>query len=139
LLRLTKQTDYGIVLLTLFAGGAPERPQSANELARMTNLPQPMVGKILKLLARAGLLESQRGAHGGYRLSREPGEISVAEIIRALEGPIAITQCLESGGPGRDCSANCMLSPNWRRINQALRDALERVSLREMMQRGAEE
>lgn len=137
MLRITKQTDYGIVLMTLFAS-RPEGGQqasgalSARDLALETGLPLPMVGKILKLLVRDGLLISQRGAKGGYRLSRPPARISVEEIVHALEGPIAITECSEEG-PG-ECrfTSGCVLQPNWLRINQALRQALGGITLKDM-------
>ena len=137
MLRITKQTDYGIVLMTLFAS-RPEsgvhavRALSARDLALETGLPLPMVGKILKLLVRDGLLISQRGAKGGYRLSRPAGGISVEEIVHALEGPIAITECTETG-PG-ECrfTGGCTLQPNWLRINQALRQALSGITLKDM-------
>jgi len=133
LLRITKQTDYGIVLMTRFAAEPEGVTSSARDLAEHSGLPQPMVGKILKLLVKEGLLESQRGAHGGYRLSRDPSRISVAEIVRALEGPIAITECADDDGDGV-CrhSGGCPLQANWQRINRAINGALEEISLAEM-------
>ncbi|MFL6261352.1 MAG: SUF system Fe-S cluster assembly regulator [Thermoanaerobaculia bacterium] len=130
MIRITKQTDYGIVLLTHLAAH-PERQYAAPELAAEARLPLPMVSKILKLLARDGLLASHRGVKGGYSLARPAEEISMAEIIAALEGPIAITECISVES---DCSheALCPVSANWRRINQAVRTALEGVSLAEM-------
>src|SRR4051794_5397299 len=130
MIRITKQTDYGIVLLTHLAAHA-ERQYAAPELAAEARLPLPMVSKILKLLARDGLLASHRGVKGGYSLARPAEEISMAEIIAALEGPIAITECISVES---DCSheALCPVSANWRRINQAVRTALEGVSLAEM-------
>ncbi|MFA7331156.1 MAG: SUF system Fe-S cluster assembly regulator [Candidatus Delongbacteria bacterium] len=132
MLRITKQTDYGIVLMTLFATRRNGEARSARDLALETGLPLPMVGKILKLLVRDGLLASQRGARGGYRLGRPAGLIFVADIVRALEGPIAITECVETG-PG-ECRflAGCSLQPNWVRINQAIQQALQGISLEDM-------
>ncbi|MDX1500734.1 MAG: SUF system Fe-S cluster assembly regulator [Thermoanaerobaculia bacterium] len=128
---MTKQADYGIVLLTRMAP-EPARLFTAAELAEETQLPQPTASKILKLLARGGLLLSQRGVHGGYSLSRAPEEISVAEVIGALDGPIAITECIDDG-PG-ECSHErlCPVRGNWQRINLAIRRALEGISLAEM-------
>ena len=132
MIRITKQTDYGIVLLTHLAANA-DRQYAAPELSVETRLPLPMVSKVLKLLARDGLLASHRGVKGGYSLARAAEEISMAEVIAALEGPIAITECVsvESG-----CSheALCPVSGNWRRINDAVRTALEGISLAEMAQ-----
>lgn len=131
MIRITKITDYGIVLMSHLAM-APERLYNAPELAAEAHLPPPMVSKILKQLARARLLESQRGVHGGYALARPAEEISVVEIISALEGPIAVTECIE-GAPG-DCDyePSCPVRSNWNRINQAIRQALEGISLAEM-------
>ena len=97
MIRITKQTDYGIVLLTHLAAH-PDRHFNAPELAAEARLPLPMVSKILKLLAREGLLASHRGVKGGYSLARPAEEISMAEIIAALEGPIAITECVSVEG-----------------------------------------
>jgi FeS assembly SUF system regulator len=131
MIRLTKQTDYGIVLLTHLAGD-PARHSNAPELAAETGLPQPMVSKILKLLAREGLLSSHRGVKGGYSLARPPQSISVVEIIAALEGPIAMTECI-AHAPG-SCSQEpvCPNRANWQILNDVVRAALAQVSLADM-------
>jgi FeS assembly SUF system regulator len=130
MIRITKQTDYGIVLLTHLAAH-PEQQFNAPDLAGETHLPLPMVSKILKLLAREGLLTSHRGVKGGYSLARAAEEISMARIIAALEGPIAITECV---GVESDCSHEsvCTVRGNWQRINEAVRGALEGITLAEM-------
>jgi len=130
MIRITKQTDYGIVLLTHLAAN-PERQYNAPDLAAEAHLPLPMVSKILKLLAREGLLVSHRGVKGGYSLARQPEAINMAEIIAALEGPIALTECIRVEG---DCFHEplCPVRSNWRRINQAVRTALEGITLAEM-------
>jgi FeS assembly SUF system regulator len=130
MIRITKQTDYGIVLLTHLAA-APERSVNAPELSGETRLPLPMVSKILKLLVREGVLLSHRGVKGGYSLSRPPEEISMAEVVTALEGPIAITECIDDQG-GCSHAPICPVSGRWQRINTALRDALAGISLAEM-------
>ncbi|HEV2855539.1 MAG TPA: SUF system Fe-S cluster assembly regulator [Thermoanaerobaculia bacterium] len=132
MIRITKQTDYGIVLLTHLAAH-PDRPYNAPELSAEARLPLPMVSKILKLLAKEGLLVSHRGVKGGYSLSRTAAEITMAEIIAALEGPIAITECVSVES---DCTheALCPVRSNWRRINDAVRTALVGISLAEMAQ-----
>ncbi len=128
---MTKQADYGIVLLTRMAS-EPDRLVNASELAGVVQLPLPTVSKILKLLGRAGLLESHRGVKGGYCLAREAERITVAEIIAALDGPIAITECIDDT-PG-ECSQEsfCGVRGNWQRINHAIRHALENITLAEM-------
>ena len=130
MIRITKQTDYGIVLLTYLAA-APERQVNAPELSSETHLPLPMVSKILKVLVREGLLTSHRGVKGGYSLSRPPEEISMAEVVAALEGPIAITECIDVQS-GCSHEPICPVRGRWHRINAALREALAGISLAEM-------
>ena len=132
MLRLSKLTDYGTVVMTYLAH-EPARVRSATEVAAGVHLSLPTVSKLLKLLTQEGLVHSYRGVQGGYTLARAPERISVAEIVRALEGPIGFTEC--SMTPGR-CSqeASCSIRPNWQRINGAIQTALEAVSLAEMAQ-----
>ena len=131
MIRMTKQADYGIVLLTRMASEA-ERQFTSGELAEETQLPAPTVSKILKILARQDLLASHRGVKGGYFLARGTEAITMAEIIGALDGPIAITECIDDT-PG-ECSQepSCAVRGNWQRINEAIRQALDGISLAEM-------
>ena len=131
MIRMTKQADYGIVLMTQMAC-QPERLVNASELASEVQLPLPTVSKILKLLGRADLLESHRGVKGGYCLALEAERISVADIITALDGPIGITECIDDT-PG-ECSQEpfCGVRANWQQINHAIRHALENITLAEM-------
>lgn len=133
MIRMTREADYGIVLLTCMIQDA-NPPYSAAMLARKRHLPLPMVSKILKLLARAGLLVSQRGAQGGYDLARPADAISAADIIDALEGPVAITEC-STGFPSACAHEDhCMVGGHWGRINEAIREALDKISLLELSQ-----
>jgi FeS assembly SUF system regulator len=133
MLRVTKLADYGIVILTYFAahGGSTH---TARDIAAIVRLPLPVVSKILKALARDGLLVSQRGIKGGYGLARRPEEITVAHIIRALEGPIAVTECTDRVKGDCELEVGCPVRTNWHRINQAIYQALERITLAEMTQ-----
>ena len=131
MIRLTKQTDYGIVLMSQIAASDTGR-HTATDLAECTLLPLPMVSKILKKLTRGGLLASHRGAKGGYSLALEPRDISVASIIGALEGPIAITECTTETPHECSYEATCRVRGNWLRINDAVRGALEGITLDEM-------
>lgn len=137
MLRITRQTDYGIVLMSLFIEGGgnsnAKSVMSARDMAAETKLPLPTVSKILKALTRANVLDSTRGVKGGYSLNREPAEITIANIIEALEGPIAITDCSIPDGD-RDCliKGDCPCESNWNRINDAVRNALEAVLLSDM-------
>lgn len=130
--RMAKLTDYGILLLTEFARNAHGNARTARELALDTRLPLPTVGKILKTLVHQGLLVSHRGIRGGYQLARRPEEISVADIITALEGPVAITEC-NSPTPGIcEHEEDCSLRANWSLINRSVTAALETVTLAQM-------
>lgn len=133
MIRITKQADYGTLLLTHFAREREKPTLSARDLARKARLPLPTVTKILKILAREGLLVSQRGVKGGYSLARRPEAITANEIIAALDGPVAITQCCENAA-GCERELGCVARPNWQRIDQALRDALAGVTLRDLVQ-----
>ncbi|MBI5154042.1 SUF system Fe-S cluster assembly regulator [Candidatus Poribacteria bacterium] len=132
MIRLTRHTDYALVLLTYFVRRPIEHVHNARDLAAISGLPMPTVGKILKLLTRAELLESVRGANGGYRLARVPGEISVIEIIRAIEGPVAMTDCVGGSPDGCTMEPHCPVTSNWHRINRAVVGALEGITLEEM-------
>lgn len=131
MIRLSKLADYGIVILTNMARH-PERQFSAAEIAAQSHIPQPMASKILKALVRGGVLASHRGAKGGYGLAHGAEAISVAAIITALEGPIALTACIEDGPGECDIEALCPARANWQRINDAIRGALEDITLAEM-------
>ena len=128
--RMAKLTDYGIVLLTQFAARQDASPMTARELAALAKLPQPTVGKLLKQLSHSGLLTSLRGTKGGYSLARPAGEITVAQIIEALEGPMALTECQAPGVCEQE--RFCSVKPNWLVINRTVRDALSNVTLADM-------
>jgi FeS assembly SUF system regulator len=133
MLRMTRLTDYGVVLLSHIAREPDRSTRNAPELAAAAHLPLPTVSKILKILAREGLLVPHRGAKGGFSLARPASEITVAEIIAALEGPIALTEC--SGHAGERCEIEplCPVSAPWRRINRAVFEALRGITLAEMV------
>lgn len=130
--KLSKTTDYGIVLLARLASERAQRSLNARELATATDLPMPMVSKILKALARDGLLASHRGAKGGYALTRAPESLPVAEMIRVLEGPLALTDC--AAGPAV-CSheTGCVVREPWQQINRVVERALEGVTLADLV------
>lgn len=131
MIRITKATDYGILILSEFARRSDHAVLNAKDLAALTHIPLPMVGKILKTLAHARLLDSHRGARGGYVLNLQPKDITLSKVINAIEGPVALTECGE--GPGF-CSLEslCPVQSNWVRINHAVRDAFSGVTLSDM-------
>lgn len=130
MLRLSKLTDYATVLLGYMARAKIE-VHAAVEIAHATRIALPTVSKLLKLLARSGLVHSIRGAKGGYCLSHSPERISVADIVQAIEGPIALTECSLSEDYCEQ-SGHCDIQGNWRIINKAMRTALESVSLADL-------
>jgi FeS assembly SUF system regulator len=132
MIRMSKQSDYGIVLLTQFAARSESTTLTARELAEAAEMSQPSVSKVLKVLARAGFLASHRGVNGGYNLARHPRDISVAEVITATEGGIAMTECVSAPG---DCEQEptCRVRANWRKINDAVVYALSEVTLADMV------
>lgn len=129
MIRLAKLTDYGLVLMTHMAQSQAGRPHTARDLAIETRLPLPTVSKLLKELLQGGLLVSQRGIKGGYSLARMPRDISVAEIIAVLEGPVALTECSTDFSGLCDLEPCCPIKNNQRIISQAVRGALENVML----------
>lgn len=129
---MTKLSDYGIVLLTHIARNPERLTRNAPELAAEAHLPLPTVSKILKMLAREGLLVPHRGAKGGFSLARAPEEITVLDVIGALEGPIALTECSAHGAERCDIETLCPVSTNWQRINRAVLGALRGITLVEM-------
>jgi FeS assembly SUF system regulator len=131
MIRMSRLTDYGIVLMSYMAAHR-DRVTNAAELAAGAQLPVPTVSKLLRLLAREELLVSQRGVKGGYALAHAPEEISIAGIIRALEGPIALTVCTTAPSGECEYEPQCPVRSPWQRINRAVREALEQVTLADM-------
>ena len=131
MLRISKLTDYGTVLLGHLATNQ-STVCSAADVAEATGIALPTVSKLLKSLARAGLVTSTRGTNGGYRLSRRPQDISAADVIDALEGPVSITECSASDG---DCEHEgvCSVGGTWQRVNVAIRRALQDVTLNDLV------
>ncbi|WP_328799466.1 SUF system Fe-S cluster assembly regulator [Sandaracinobacteroides hominis] len=135
MLRLSNLADYGVVVMTAAARSAADgRLTSAAQIAGLTGIPAPTVAKLMGQLGRAGLLSSQRGVAGGFSLSRYAQDISLADIVEAIDGPIALTHC---GQPGGDCcglSTSCHVKPHWAPVNRAVKAALADVSLAELAQ-----
>lgn len=132
MLRISKLTDYGIMLLTYIARDSHVPMRNARELAVEAHLPLPTVNKILKMLAREGLLLTHRGVNGGFSLARQPKAISMADIIIALEGPLAMTECSLHTPGVCQLETQCPVRSNWRKINQVVLAALKRLTLADM-------
>ena len=132
MIRLNKMTDYAVVMLSHLAVDV-DHVVTATELARGSVLPLPSVSKLMKQLSRAGILTSQRGASGGYRLGRAPKDISIADIVTILEVPIALTACIDGADTSCDAIPQCSLSGHWNQVNHAIQVALDSVSLADLI------
>ena len=130
MLRITRLSDYAVAILGHLARSTSP-VCTAKDVAADTGLPAPVVSKILKSLARSSLVESHRGVQGGYRLARRPSQVSVADVIEAVEGPVALTECGENDSCEFD--GNCSVQANWLRINQVVRRALSNISVEDMI------
>ncbi|MDF2097417.1 SUF system Fe-S cluster assembly regulator [Aquibaculum arenosum] len=129
--RLNRLTDYAVVVMARMANDGC-KVRTAPQIAEDTGVPLPTVAKVLNALARDGLIVSQRGASGGYRLGAPPERITVAAIIQALEGPIALTACVDGQSGHCESESLCPMRGNWDRVNNAIRGALEGVTLEDM-------
>lgn len=135
MLKLGRMIDYGVVILSQMAHHRDDLI-TAPDLAEATGLPSPTVSKILKSLAHSDLVTSHRGVHGGYTLSRAPEAISVAAILEALEGPVALTACVEGSEDHCNVASLCPIRGGWEKVNDAIRAALQAVSLADLVYGG---
>jgi FeS assembly SUF system regulator len=131
-MRLSSMADYAVVTMTAAAKHCGGARVSATQLAEETGLPAPTVQKLVSRLTAAGLLRSARGAGGGLKLARPAAAITLADIIEAVEGPIALTACVENGKHDCGMEQACSVKPHWPKVNAAMRGALAGVSLTEL-------
>jgi FeS assembly SUF system regulator len=137
--RISKLADYAVVLLAELANGDLTRATTA-DLAMRTSLPEPTVAKVVKLLAKAGLLETQRGARGGYRLAKPLDSISVAAVLTLFDGPIAMTTCVESSdvslsGAEGGCRIQhqCRMRGRWSKVTEVLRQTFDDMTIADLL------
>ncbi|MBI1276466.1 SUF system Fe-S cluster assembly regulator [bacterium] len=135
MIRLSRMADYAVVIMSRLAmdGTDAPVPQSALQLSDATGLSQPTVSKILKHLVKAGIATSARGSQGGHLLARLPTAITVADIIEAVDGPIALTDCSDHHSTSCDIEKLCPTSKGWKKLNHAVKQALATVTLADMM------
>ncbi len=129
--KLNRLTDYAVVVLSQMSRN-PDEVCTALRISQYTSVPLPTVAKLLNALAHAGLISSHRGAAGGYTLNRNAAEITVAEIIQAMEGPIALTACVDGSESICDVESLCPMRGNWNKVNKAIYGALSEVTLADM-------
>lgn len=135
MLRLSKLTDYAVVVLTRL--GSVGGLQTSPGIALATGVPEPTVAKVLKALTVSGLVASHRGAHGGYRLVQALSMIPITDVITAIDGPIALTACVEGSPAGCETSGLCPMRGRWDVVNDAVREALSAITLADMQTRPA--
>ena len=131
MLKLTKKADYGLMAMKHLAERAPQGSCSAKDVADAYGIPPEALAKILQRLVKAGLLHSQHGMNGGYKLARDPDTISAFEVIRAIDGPLFITSCVTVRG---ECgqSGRCTIREPLRRVNESIEQVLRRIKISEM-------
>ena len=132
MIKLGKLTDYAIVVMGQLSKESEGVSRSAHHLSGKTGVPEPTVAKVLKLLAKESLVVSVRGAAGGYKLAKAPDRISMAEIITALDGPIALVSCVEGSDESCKIASTCPVKGHWDPLNNAIKEALEKVKLADM-------
>jgi FeS assembly SUF system regulator len=130
MLKLSKMTDYAVVVLVRLS--EESGIQTSGGIAATTGVPEPTVAKVLKIMTTAGLVLSQRGARGGYRLARPLAAIPIADVIMAIDGPIALAACVEHSPTVCDASGLCPVKGRWDAVNAAILEALSAISLADM-------
>lgn len=130
--KINRITDYAVVILNTMCHKDVGTLFSAADLAERTAIPLPTVSKTLKLLAKGGILKSHRGVSGGYAITRPPREITIAQILQAIEGPLALTACVEESEDDCDAKNYCPLSGQWETMNQGIADVLNSVTMEDM-------
>ncbi|MFW6062043.1 MAG: RrF2 family transcriptional regulator [Planctomycetota bacterium] len=137
---LTKKTGYGLIALTHMAGLQDGQLVSAREVAEIYNVPTCLLMNVLKELAAAGVLESVRGARGGYRLAVAAEEITLASLVEHLEGPVALVDCVREGAADDTCRSRgrCPVAAPLEQINDRLHDFLSQVTLTSLMESAGE-
>jgi Rrf2 family protein len=131
MLRLSKKTDYGLLALRYLAVEAPSGIASARAIAERYDIPVELLAKVLQQLARQGFVAAQKGAHGGYHLTRPASAISLAEVVEAIDGPLAITAC---GREEEQCEQfeTCTVRDPLSRVKERILSVLQTMTLAEM-------
>ncbi|MBV9783038.1 MAG: SUF system Fe-S cluster assembly regulator [Acidisphaera sp.] len=135
MLRLSRLTDYAVVVMVRLGGG--DAVQTSPGIARATGIPEPTVAKVLKILAAGGLVASQRGPHGGYRLRRPLAAVPICDVITAVEGPIALTACVDGSHGTCESVGLCPVRGRWDQVNDAVQLALSNITLADMAEPAA--
>jgi FeS assembly SUF system regulator len=132
MIKLSRLTDYAVVILTEM-GREKGVIMSVSSLSERTKIPEPTVSKALKLLTKHGVVNSTRGINGGYSLDIDSCDVLVSDIVEAMEGPIALTACVDSSSNGCSIEDTCILNNRWTPVNVAVRNALSGISLNDLV------
>ena len=132
MIRFSKLADYAVVILTTLYKQSGS-VMSASEISNDTRLPEPTVAKVLKLLAKSDIVVSSRGAQGGYKIARAAEGVRIADIVIAVDGPVSLTACVESGPNDCEYSCACPIKGRWELVNTAVKSALESITLADMI------
>jgi len=132
MIRISKLADYAVVILSIMAS-SDDLLMSAAKLSTVSHVPEPTVSKILKMLSKGGIIKSTRGIHGGYALCMSPCEVTVEDIIYAIDGPVLITECANGCNTKCNLGTGCKMRGRWNGVNQAIRYALSSVSLQSII------
>ncbi len=132
MIKVSKLADYAVVILSVMAS-RPDDVMNSSIISQLSKLPEPTVSKILKQLGRAGLLKSKRGVNGGYILLQKPEDLTMNYIIKAIDGPLCVTSCIDGATP--DCTLGncCTIRGRWDIVNSALCNALDNITLADML------
>jgi len=131
MLRLSKKTDYGLLALNYLASEAPAGVASARVIAEKYEIPVELLAKVMQQMARSGLVAAQKGAHGGYKLGREASTITLADIVEAIDGPLAITACGRNDDPCDQYGSCTVRDPLWK-VKDRILSVLQSTTLAEM-------
>mgnify|MGYP000967590552 CR=1 FL=1 len=132
MIRLSRLTDYAIVIVAALAQ-TPGHLQAAVGLAERTRIPEPTVAKVLKILARGGVVDSARGVNGGYVINRALSEIAIGEVIEAMNGPLTLTACMDEEDTDCTIANYCLMKGRWAPVNDAIRAAFTTIKLSDMI------
>lgn len=131
MLKLTKKADYGLISLKHIAVFGKERPASTKEMAEAYGIPAPILSKVLQRLVHEGFLFSEQGVNGGYRLARDPSLITALEVIRAIDGPVLLTNCF-SGHGECEISECCNVREPLRKVHERIQQVLESITIADL-------
>lgn len=134
MLKLTKKADYGLIALKHLAVNASHGVASAKEIAECYHIPLPLLAKVLQKLNKSGLLRSEQGTNGGYRLGRDAREISTLDAIRTIDGPIILTHCFTEHGAGCSQSVKCTVREPLRKVHEGILNLLGGISIWDLAQ-----